>query len=247
MRKLSSKETREALRRSLPIVASLLVALVVGPVIGEFFVKWAEESGWYAQPSQKAASTMSLVASFVTQAWFLSLTALVIGLAIGVWVDHLLRRSEANKQEHPVGSRDDAARHWVLKESLAEINANAGKVREIAKRLKAAYRDRESLIKANQAQLSRDLSDWEMALGKIEVAFQNCGHLATFNVRTGRRHPSSQHPLDGFADDNGTDAAAARKFWDQLWLFDSGFTEPYSKITQEMQSIEKRLMQNGAG
>lgn len=96
------KKVREFLRAYLPIAAGILLTIVIAPVVGEFFVKWAEESGWYANPSRTVGGIMSSVVAFVTQTWFLMLTSLVVGLAAGVRVDFLLRRDG--------GSTDDQGR-----------------------------------------------------------------------------------------------------------------------------------------
>ncbi len=55
-------------------------------VIGEFFIKLAEQQGWYSDPKRTLEVALS---------WWLAFSppALVIyGLAAGVWLDALLRR-----------------------------------------------------------------------------------------------------------------------------------------------------------
>jgi hypothetical protein len=89
------KAPREKLR---PYVRSVLLWLAVGcvgtilvTVLAEFFVKWAEEAGWYSNPSQRAGRFISAMVWFLTSWWFIAPTIFIIGLAAGAWIDWLLR------------------------------------------------------------------------------------------------------------------------------------------------------------
>lgn len=89
---------RERLR---PLVRSMLlwftascVGAIIVAVLAQFFVKWAEEAGWYSSPSERAGHFMSAVGWFLTSAWFIVPTAFISGLTAGVWLDWLLRGLE---------------------------------------------------------------------------------------------------------------------------------------------------------
>jgi hypothetical protein len=73
-------------------ISSLLVLPIIGGVAGEFFIELARERGWYDHPSQRLDAAVSTFSAFVTQPWFLVVTALFVGLALGAWLDLLLRR-----------------------------------------------------------------------------------------------------------------------------------------------------------
>jgi hypothetical protein len=87
------------IRLALATLAGSLVFAIVSGVPGEFFIEWAREEGWYTAPSRKLDAVMTAVNAFVIQLWFIALTTLCVGLAIGVWLDtflrHMERRSEA--------------------------------------------------------------------------------------------------------------------------------------------------------
>jgi hypothetical protein len=82
------------------VAFGLLLAIVAG-VVGEFFIEWAREQGWYDDPSQRLDAAMSAVSAFVSQTWFIAVTAFFAGLALGVWLDLFLRSAERRKS--PVG------------------------------------------------------------------------------------------------------------------------------------------------
>lgn len=68
------------------------VVLVLIPVAGEFFVKLAEENGWYAQPTERATSAISwIVALQDTQTFWYTLLGLSC-LTIGAWTEWLVRK-----------------------------------------------------------------------------------------------------------------------------------------------------------
>jgi len=82
-----------------PFIRYVLLTLFVGAVltmfygvVGEFFIEWARESGWYESPSRRVEVTMSAVRELVTQTWFLMFFNGIAGLTIGAWIDYLLRR-----------------------------------------------------------------------------------------------------------------------------------------------------------
>lgn len=86
------------------IVRNMLLWLLAGclgsilfSVFAEFFIKWAEEAGWYSRPSERASRVVSAVVSFLSSTWFTAATAFIGGLTAGVWLDWLLRKLEKDQ------------------------------------------------------------------------------------------------------------------------------------------------------
>jgi hypothetical protein len=86
------------------VLAGLVLTTFFG-VVGEFFIEFAREKGVYQNPSQRLGVAMTALSDFVTQVWFIGLTTFSAGLAVGLWVDTLLRRREQDKPLSTVDSR----------------------------------------------------------------------------------------------------------------------------------------------
>lgn len=92
MRRLSSPATmRRRIRKWLSWIASATVAVIVVPVLGQYFVELAREGGIYEQPSEIVGGVTNAVFAFVTQTWVLVFASFIVGLTSGMWLDLLLR------------------------------------------------------------------------------------------------------------------------------------------------------------
>jgi hypothetical protein len=103
-------------------------SLFAGGIFGEFFIEWARESDWYVNPSERVHAAMSVFSSFVTQPWFVSVTMLVAGLAIGAWADAIFRRKEqatmSSAQDDLHEQTADTTNPSVVTSALPDNNAN---------------------------------------------------------------------------------------------------------------------------
>lgn len=70
---------------------------ILAPVAGEWFVKLAEERGLYEEPSSHLERAMSWLASWTAVPGFAWVAGSVLGFAVGLWVDALLRRRDGNR------------------------------------------------------------------------------------------------------------------------------------------------------
>jgi hypothetical protein len=79
-------------------IALALVGVVLLPIavnmVGQFFISWAEEKGWYARPAEKMDVMMGWVSALVASSWFHWIGGIIIGFAVGVWIDATLKRRE---------------------------------------------------------------------------------------------------------------------------------------------------------
>jgi hypothetical protein len=88
---------RNIARRILSWLAGSLLLAIVSGVVGEFFTALAREKGWYQHPSERLDVAMNAFSSFVTHSSFLTATAGIVGLAVGMWMDTVLRRSSLQR------------------------------------------------------------------------------------------------------------------------------------------------------
>jgi len=95
--KVPRDRVRSFVRSALLWLAAGCVGAILVTVLAEFFVKWAEEAGWYSHPSQRAGRVMSAIGWFLTSAWFIVPTVFISGLAAGAWLDWLLRWIEKGR------------------------------------------------------------------------------------------------------------------------------------------------------
>jgi hypothetical protein len=75
------------------IFVLVLVPIAVS-VVGEFFIEWAKEQGYYNNPSRRLSAIVTALTWFANQPWFLYPATALGGLTIGVWLDFLLRKKE---------------------------------------------------------------------------------------------------------------------------------------------------------
>jgi hypothetical protein len=80
------------------IAFSVLAAITVLPVVGQFFVALADERGWYKHPSEKVAQAVVLMGDLVGAAWFHWTAGILIGLAVGVWLDTIFGRPKSRPE-----------------------------------------------------------------------------------------------------------------------------------------------------
>jgi len=76
--------------------AAIVGGGVITPVVGEFFIKLAEEYGAYDQPSTKVGAAMGAISAITGRPAFPWIAGILIGFALGIWLDYFLRRSEPN-------------------------------------------------------------------------------------------------------------------------------------------------------
>ncbi len=79
----------------LRFIASAAAAVILVPVVGQWFIEYAEELGLYEHPVER---TRTVISALVGAAWFNWLGGGVLGIAAGVWLDAMVRRSEVTLQ-----------------------------------------------------------------------------------------------------------------------------------------------------
>jgi hypothetical protein len=80
------------------MAASVVVALAVTPVAGEFFISLAREHGLYDHPSEKVVEAVTVLSAIVYSTWFHWIGGAVFGFSAGVWIDTVLKQTRACRQ-----------------------------------------------------------------------------------------------------------------------------------------------------
>lgn len=80
------------IRRFARLALAVLTAVILVPVIGEFFVDLARERGFYEHPSESVEAIMNMVASIGANPTYRLIVIGIGSFAIGFWVDYLLGR-----------------------------------------------------------------------------------------------------------------------------------------------------------
>jgi hypothetical protein len=81
-------------RRFFQIFWAILAAVIFVPVLGGFFSEWAKELGWYEHPTARVETVTNWLFSIAFHPAYLLVAGLVLGLALGMWMDLVLRRRE---------------------------------------------------------------------------------------------------------------------------------------------------------
>jgi hypothetical protein len=94
---------------AISVVFALCFAIAAG-VVGEFFIEYARDQGWYENPSERMDNAMTLLREIVTHPWFLLTTVLFTGFSGGLWLDWALRRAEQTETVAGRGSQRTLAK-----------------------------------------------------------------------------------------------------------------------------------------
>jgi hypothetical protein len=88
----------DRLRKLVGVLVSALFAMLVVPIVGQFFVELAKERGWYAAPSAWVVSVLELITPITGSWWFLVSLGFFGGAAGAYWIlDALPRPARAAK------------------------------------------------------------------------------------------------------------------------------------------------------
>jgi hypothetical protein len=82
------------MRRFFQVFWAIVAAIIVVPVAGGWFSELAKEKGLYEHPSENMEAVMTWLSSFVSQPTYWGLAGLVVGMAVGMWMDAILKRRE---------------------------------------------------------------------------------------------------------------------------------------------------------
>jgi uncharacterized membrane protein len=83
------------LRKTLRLIASAALVVVVSPVIGEFFVELARELGLYSKPSATLNWIMGAVDALINNPIYPWIAGGALGLFLGVMADAFARRTDS--------------------------------------------------------------------------------------------------------------------------------------------------------
>lgn len=73
-------------RRVIGLFVTILTAFLAAPVVGEFFVEWAKERGWYATPGARVTRALEGIQSLTDQWVFALVLGFAAGLATAYWL-----------------------------------------------------------------------------------------------------------------------------------------------------------------
>jgi hypothetical protein len=85
------------LRRFLRHAFELLGACVLAPVVGEYFIQGAKERGYYEHPWAWTEAPMKWFFALGADPTYRMIATFIVGIAIGMWMDTVLRRRDSNK------------------------------------------------------------------------------------------------------------------------------------------------------
>ena len=126
---------------------ALAVAIfVVGTIVGGFILALCDDAGLFKHPWQRVADVIALAHWLIASPWVHWICGIIIGFAIGVWIDVFLRTKAGEKNSAP---------------SIASVGGEralrlAGRVRAISER--ATRRDFKFPLPENDPWLAEYLS-----------------------------------------------------------------------------------------
>lgn len=90
-------DTRTVVRRIVLGGASVVLVVAIYPLISEFLIELAKERGFYDHPSETVEQVSAVAAAIVASSWFHWIGGLIVGAAVGLWADTLMRRGNPNR------------------------------------------------------------------------------------------------------------------------------------------------------
>jgi hypothetical protein len=103
-------------RRKIRKIAIGLVVLVLLPLTleipGHWLIAWAEERGWFRRPSERLDAAMTYLSVITASPWFTWIGGGILGFAVSVWLDALLKRRYEGKSR--TSPEDNAVRSEIL-------------------------------------------------------------------------------------------------------------------------------------
>jgi hypothetical protein len=86
-------------------IVAIAAFLGLGSIAAEILRRWMDRNGYLDHPENGIAWIVSTLADFTKHDWFYPLAAFILGLALGVWTDTILRRltDDKAKQRRSLG------------------------------------------------------------------------------------------------------------------------------------------------
>lgn len=83
------------LRSTFRWIAAALFAVVIVPIVGDFFVELARQLGAYDNPEARVSAFVAFLIGITEQPWYSYSVVGVLGLVAGAWIDWVLRLFES--------------------------------------------------------------------------------------------------------------------------------------------------------
>ena len=130
---------KSGVRGFFQIFLAALAAVIISPVLGSYFYELAEERGLYAHPSARAEAIVRFLLGVAPHPVYLVSTSIVLGLALGMWMDNALRRRDLKRKSlpkewiHPYA----AVTHFGDKSLLEKLRKLDGAVRSLSENIQS--------------------------------------------------------------------------------------------------------------
>jgi hypothetical protein len=108
------------------VAASLLTAVGLGPLISKAIERWAERNGYLDDPTKGLHWLVSTIASVTDWQFFYPLISFFAGLVIGLWLDWIFRKIDANRRDQIIiigGDMESLGKQIVARTSTHTIAA----------------------------------------------------------------------------------------------------------------------------
>jgi hypothetical protein len=99
--------TRSHIRNGAIYLAGAVVTVAILAPVGQFFISLADEWGWYQHPSAKVAAVLMWLATLTGHAWFHWSGGAIVGFAVGVWLDALMKRRDDTEIPAPTNEKKE--------------------------------------------------------------------------------------------------------------------------------------------
>lgn len=115
----------------LALFGTVVVGVAVG-IVGEFFIEWARQEGWYDNPSGRAAAFAAMITNILMSNFWVPIgLAFLGGLTLGVWLDFFLRRSGAsNAKGMDENEAVDARKEQPADVELSQLRQGVRRLRD---------------------------------------------------------------------------------------------------------------------
>lgn len=240
--KQSTKKMRNKIRSFLLWFLTAVVGVIVVGVVGEWFIKFAEEQGAYESPSETAREVGGVVWGIVSQSWFVVLLAILAGLTAGAWLDWWAKLIDGRRNSSETLERllSEENRLKEMIENFRQAHRQAGIYRDELSEIL----DPDEAASATPEKIARLLTEYEAELRKMNNAAEAALQRG-LNIGMVRGFHYGRHPIAGLENYSADQARGIRLFWDRSSDVDRTAAPAFQELKEALSDIEAKLRRKG--
>jgi hypothetical protein len=174
------------MRRFLQLFWAALAGVIFVPIFGGFFSKLAEEQGWYEHPTARVETVMNWLFGIAFHPAYLFMAGLVLGLALGMWMDLVLRKREPKTENTPLEwlGPSDAIMKFGKRHLIHNLQAYEGERNALTKMHSSICDQMEKLEEGSEQHAALEVQRqafWN-SFAEVQVRYGDCWEALRYEI-----------------------------------------------------------------